>query len=220
VSESEGVLPVWAVVVARTGPTAKSRLGPVLDSGQRIGLARAMLADVVAACRRAQLRGPVVVTEAEATRRRLAGEGLPAAADDGTDMNLAVRTGIAAARAAGAGAVVVLPGDVPLVSPADLQRLAACATRDPREAPVVGVATDQVGQGTNALALRPPDVIAPGFGPRSARRHLALARRAGVAACLVRLPTLAFDVDTPDDLARLRRYRPEGETGGLLATLR
>ena len=49
--------------------------------------------------------------------------------------------------------------------------------------------------------------------PRSARRHLALARRAGVAACLVRLPTLAFDVDTPDDLARLRRYR-RGETGG------
>ena len=25
---------------------------------------------------------------------------------------------------------------------------------------------------------------------------------------------------TPDDLVRLRRYRPEGETGGLLATLR
>ena len=84
----------------------------------------------------------------------------------------------------------------------------------------LGVAPDRVGQGTNALALRPPDVIAPEFGPRSARRHLALARRAGVAACLVRLPTLAFDVDTPDDLARLRRYRPQGETGGLLATLR
>ena len=57
-------------------------------------------------------------------------------------------------------------------------------------------------------------MIAPGFGPRSARRHLDLARRAGVAVCLVRLPTLAFDVDTPDDLARLRRSRPEGETGG------
>ena len=76
VSEGEGDLSVWAVVVARTGPTAKSRLGPVLDCGQRIGLARAMLADVVAACRRAELRGPVVVTEGEVTRRRLAGEGL------------------------------------------------------------------------------------------------------------------------------------------------
>jgi 2-phospho-L-lactate guanylyltransferase len=219
VSESESVLPVWAVVVARTGPTAKSRLGAVLSPGQRVGLARAMLADVVAACRRAELRGPVVVTEGEATRLRLAGEGLQAAADDGTDMNLAVRTGIRVARAAGAGAVVVLPGDVPLVSAADLQELAACATRGPRGEPVVGVATDLGGQGTNALALRPPDVIAPGFGPRSARRHLDLARRAGVAACLVRLPTLAFDVDTPDDLARLRRSRPEGETGGLLASL-
>ena len=88
----------------------------------------------------------MVVTEGEATRLRLAGEGLQAAADDGTDMNLAVRTGIRVARAAGAGAVVVLPGDVPLVSAADLQSWRPAATRGPQGAPVVGVATDLGGQ--------------------------------------------------------------------------
>jgi hypothetical protein len=82
---------------------------------------------VAAACRRAGLGGPAVVTASPVVRRRLAGAALPVAADDGSDMNAAVRTSVAAARAAGARAVLVLPGDVPLVAPADLDALAARA---------------------------------------------------------------------------------------------
>jgi 2-phospho-L-lactate/phosphoenolpyruvate guanylyltransferase len=207
---------VWAVVVARTGPTAKSRLAPVLDVRQRERLAEAMLADVVSACVSAGLAGPVVVTEAPAARERFAGRGFPTPADAGTDMNDAARAGIAAAAAAGAGAVLVLPGDVPLASPADLITLTAWATHG---ATVVGVATDRSGQGTNALLLRPPDAIRPWFGPRSAERHRTLARRAGATVFVHRPPTLAFDVDTPADLTLLRRHRPGGETGALLDSL-
>jgi 2-phospho-L-lactate guanylyltransferase len=208
--------PVWAVVVARTGPTAKSRLSPVLDARQRERLAEAMLADVVSACVSAGLGGPVVVTDTPAARERFAGRGLPTPPDTGTDMNGAARAGIAAAGAAGAGAVLVLPGDVPLASPADLIALTAWVTRG---ATVVGIATDRSGHGTNALLLRPPDAIPPGFGSHSAERHLALARRAGVTVFVDRPPTLAFDVDTPADLTLLRRHRPGGETGALLTTL-
>jgi 2-phospho-L-lactate guanylyltransferase len=207
-------LPVWAVVVARTGPTAKSRLAPALGVSQRILLAQAMLADVVAACRQAGLRGPVVVTDGPAARERFARAGLPVVADGGREMNLAVQAGIAAA--AGAGAVLVLPGDVPLVTPADLHTLVSWAARG---STVVGIATDRAGQGTNALVMRPPRAIQPGFGPRSAPRHLARARMAGASTHFTRLPSLVLDVDTPHDLALLRRTRPRGETGAFLASL-
>ncbi|HEX2186736.1 MAG TPA: 2-phospho-L-lactate guanylyltransferase, partial [Chloroflexota bacterium] len=208
--------PAWAVVVARTGPTAKSRLAPALGVSQRILLAQAMLADVVAACRQAGLRGPVVVTDGPTARERFARAGLPVVADGGREMNLAVRAGIATAAGAGAGAVLVLPGDVPLVTPADLLTLVSWAARG---ATVVGVATDRAGQGTNALVMRPPRAIQPGFGPRSAPRHLARARMAGASTHLTRLPSLVLDVDTPQDLALLRRSRPRGETGDFLASL-
>jgi 2-phospho-L-lactate guanylyltransferase len=204
------------VVVARTGPTVKSRLESALTADERVRLARAMLLDVVAACRDAGLGGPVVVTEVASVREGLAQDGLPATADAGTDMNAAVRAGVAAATAAGAGAVLVLPGDVPQVAAADLRRLAARLALTP--GPFVGVVTDLAGEGTNALLLRPPDAIAPGFGPHSARRHLARARRRGATGFVIRVPSLTFDVDTPDDLALLRRSAPGGATGALLAS--
>jgi len=43
------------------------------------------------------------------------------------------------------------------------------------------------------------------YGEDSFRRHVALARRHGLAVRVVRDPNLAFDVDVSDDLARLRR---------------
>jgi 2-phospho-L-lactate guanylyltransferase len=134
-------------------------------------------------------------------------------------MNAAARAGIAAAVAAGATAVLVLPGDVPLVAPADLRAFVTRVASGHPGGPLVGVAADRAGQGTNGLLLRPPDVIPPGFGSHSARRHLALARRAGAPAFVTRVPSLAFDVDTPDDLDLLRRSAPGGETGALLASL-
>ena len=42
---------------------------------------------------------------------------------------------------------------------------------------VIGSSHD--GRGTNALLLRPPDVIAPAFGPPSVGRHVQLGLAAG-----------------------------------------
>jgi 2-phospho-L-lactate guanylyltransferase len=41
------------------------------------------------------------------------------------------------------------------------------------------------------------------YGPGSFRLHAAEARRVGLGVRVVRDPTLAFDIDLPDDLARL-----------------
>jgi 2-phospho-L-lactate guanylyltransferase len=94
----------------------------------------------------------------------------------------------------------VLPGDVPLLSSRDLEQLVAAAEDQPR-AVVIGASRD--GLGTNALLLRPLDVIAPAFGPPSVERHVRLGRGAGAFTCVVSGLDLALDVDTPADLATL-----------------
>src|SRR6478735_1725909 len=56
---------VYAVVVARAGSGAKSRLSPVLSPAERHDLVLAMLADVLAACRATpEVKCLVVVTDA------------------------------------------------------------------------------------------------------------------------------------------------------------
>jgi 2-phospho-L-lactate guanylyltransferase len=53
--------------------------------------------------------------------------------------------------------------------------------------------------------LTPPDALTPAFGPGSRDRHVANARAEGGHPRVVEVPTLALDVDTPDDLRELER---------------
>ena len=66
------------------------------------------------------------------------------------------------------------------------------------------IVPDRHGTGTNGLLLAPPDAIAPSFGPGSCERHRALARAAGVACRVERVPSLLLDIDTGADLDVLR----------------
>ena len=76
-------------------------------------------------------------------------------------MNVAVALGLDAVKRLGAQTAIVLPGDIPLITTDDLEALIAAAENAER-AVVVGASRD--GLGTNALLLRPIDVIAPAFG--------------------------------------------------------
>jgi len=66
----------------------------------------------------------------------------------------------------------------------------------------VAIGPDRAGTGTNALALRPPGVINFRFGTGSFAAHAAEVERAGVPCVAVNRAGLAFDLDTPEDLAR------------------
>jgi 2-phospho-L-lactate guanylyltransferase len=53
------------------------------------------------------------------------------------------------------------------------------------------------------LLITPPDALEPSFGPGSCQRHVALAQAAGIAHQIAQIPSLALDIDTPDDLGAL-----------------
>jgi 2-phospho-L-lactate guanylyltransferase (CobY/MobA/RfbA family) len=65
------------------------------------------------------------------------------------------------------------------------------------------VIPDRHETGTNGLLLAPADAIGPAFGAGSAERHRDRAARAGFEVATETLPSLALDLDTPDDLVAL-----------------
>ena len=68
--------------------------------------------------------------------------------------------------------------------------------------------TDRHGTGTNALALRPPDVIDFAFGPGSRAAHRERALAAGARYVELDGP-LTVDLDTPEDLVFVESIAPE-----------
>ena len=70
--------------------------------------------------------------------------------------------------------------------------------------PVVVIAPDRRGRGTNALLSSPPGLIEYDFGPDSFERHTARAKAAGVRIVVCEIPSIGLDVDLPEDLEFLQ----------------
>ncbi len=115
--------------------------------------------------------------------------------DPGGGLNEALTAAALAARCRGAGRLLVVHADLPLLEPEEVTALIEAS-----QASGLAIAPDRHGQGTNALCLSWPPAIRFEFGPDSFRKHLAQAAARGLSPAVVRLPGLAFDVDEPDDL--------------------
>lgn len=184
------------VILARGTRTAKLRLRPALGPAERAQLATAMLDDVLAAA--TGTGWPIlVVTDARsvATRARAAGARATIVSARGT--RDAARRGALRAQRDGADAVLILSADLPCAHAADLRRVAAAGRRS-----AIVIVPDRHRSGTNALYLRPPSRIAPRFGRASFAAHRAAASADGRVLVV---PRLGLDIDTPADLAVLRR---------------
>lgn len=205
-----------AILPVKRFANAKQRLEQALPSGTRRALAEAMVADVLTALGRTAAIDEVLVVSADPAAQRLAeGYGVRAIDDPGeSGQSQAVARGAGVARELGAERVLCLSGDCPLMLPAELETLLGKPRTAERYAVVI---PDRHGTGTNGLLLSPPDALTPSFGPDSFGRHLGLAQQAGLTVETGEVPSLALDVDTPDDLAALHE-RLATQRGGAAHT--
>jgi 2-phospho-L-lactate guanylyltransferase len=197
-----------AIIPVKRFGGAKRRLLRAMEPRRRAALVAAMLTDVLGAVTEARLVERLIVVTGERRAERLA---LRHAQRTTTPVEVlrdprdaghaeAATLGIIRAKALGAGCVALLPGDCPLLEPAELD-----GALERMEDGAVTVVPDRHGTGTNALLLAPPDAIGPAFGPGSCARHADRARRLGHRLEIERLDSLGLDVDTADDLAALAR---------------
>ena len=186
------------IIVPHRGlAVAKTRLAPVLDPGERLTLARELLEHVLRASRRA-VDDVVVITPSEALVSVVESIGARLVVQRGMGLNTGLEQARSAALAEGIELLGVLHGDLPNLAVADVAALLDAVPASGG----VAIAPDRTGQGTNGLGLRPADAMPFAFGLASFAAHRAAAEAAGHDPVVVERAGLAFDLDTPADLAR------------------
>ena len=176
---------------------AKTRLAGVLEPEERAALAERLLRHVLVAAVATGHQVVVISPDAE-LEGVVESVGAQLAVQRGMGLNAGLGQARDEALRDGVGALAVLHGDLPDLTPDDITALIG-ALRAP--GPEVALAPDAAGSGTNGLALLPPDAMDFHFGRDSLTAHRAAAERSGARLTVIRRPGLAFDVDTPQDLA-------------------
>lgn len=191
---------MWVVVPVKPFALAKRRLAGLLSDDERARLARAMLHDLftlLAHCTRVSgvlcvTREPEVAALTPLCGAQILGEEQP-----GLSNSVAQAARHLVAREQ--GSMLVLPADVPLATSEEIDFVIA----KHGWAPAVTLVSDEDGYGTNALAVSPPDLMPFRFGRHSYIAHRDAALALGARVTTLRLPGLALDVDTPEDVRRL-----------------
>ena len=203
-----------ALVPVKSLAASKSRLLPTLSREELEHLSLAMLSDVVEALCGVSSLDRVVVATPDATVAQAARQaGADALLRPDPGLNAAIDAGAADLLAPDEPFLVVL-GDVAGARSEELERLFEVAREIPR--PCATLAPSHDG-GTSALLRMPWDAIPSCFGRDSAKAHRDAADEAGVTLRELALPSLAIDLDRPEDLA-LFMDRESAENGGGVRT--
>jgi 2-phospho-L-lactate guanylyltransferase len=202
---------VWALVPVKCFARGKSRLASVLGQAEREELAQSFCEHVLESLAGCDgLAGVLVVTDSaivEATARTRGAE----VARDGAAASLGslgaiVDDALAILARRGARSAIVLMSDLPRLESSDVESLVRAL-----DGASVVLAPDRHDEGTNALGLSPPDRFPTCFGTKdSFRRHRERAIALGASVVVHRSEGLAWDVDSPEDLALVRDYAVRG----------
>jgi 2-phospho-L-lactate guanylyltransferase len=206
---------IHAVVPVKQTSEAKQRLATALSRTQRQELTLAMLEDVLAALTAVNELASILVVTVDPAAAEIAIRYGACVVREGAREG---HTGAiaAAARRLADQSMLALPGDIPLLQPDDVRQLLS-AHREDRAFTIVP-ARDL--RGSNAIICSPATAVPLRFGSDSFYPHLAAARSCGIEPKVVRLPRIALDIDTPEDLALLLQSTAPTRTHPLLGRWR
>jgi 2-phospho-L-lactate guanylyltransferase len=190
---------IYAVVPVKRLATSKSRLASILALKNRKRLTLAMLADVLTAIQDSTIQEIVVMGSNLSVCELAMKAGVAYISEKARGLNRAIEASIKWCIKRDADSVLVLPADIPLLSPTDIERIIELAG----DAESIVVLSPSNGGGTNALYLRPPNLLPVSYGPGSFTRHIRYARNRGIPVKIYYSPSVAFDVDSQEDLQKL-----------------
>lgn len=210
---------MWVILPVKTLALSKQRLSNVLSAPERRQLAEAMLQDMLAVLVDHKAVGRILIVSPDPAIIRMA-EQNPALdilvePPHCQDLNEAVSLGVHYAQLHGARRVLILHADIPLLNPADIDRLLASHL-----AGGITLVPDSCEEGSNGMLLDIPTEMRFCFGPDSFAKHRQVIEELGLDCVIADLADLSLDIDAPEDLLRLRRgllHLPQRATGRLLS---
>ena len=186
---------------------AKHRLTSALAPQARAGLAKAMLSDVLDALSSAEADRVVVYTGSENVIRIERPFGFDVVRESHVGGHSAAVNHMLPILASTSERVLVIAADLPWLTSEEVSEVfqADCDS--------VAILPSRDGTGTNGMLFIPPAQIEMEYGEGSFIRHMHRATTTGLTARVLRIPGVAFDIDTPDDLATfLHEPRIDSET--------
>ena len=198
---------LWAIIPVKRLSAGKQRLASALGV-RREEFARTLACRTIQTVFGSQQFGGVLVVtpdpQVALDAKRL---GAVVVDDRGGSLNAACTLGRLAVIERGAETCVLIPADLALLTPDGLARLVAdyadLTVRNGRDC--VALVRCKEGTGTNMVFFGRQQPFAPAFGPDSFTAHM---HGAAQPAYELSSDEAAFDVDTADDLRRLRERLP------------
>lgn len=194
---------LWAIVPIKPLRRGKSRLAGVLTDDERTFINYTMLGNTLKALKATPEVDHVLVVSRDPSALALARDfNAKTLQEDGSsdNLNMALKRAAVVAQIYAAQTLLVLPADLPLISPDSLRAL----TRMANDPPVIVIAPDRRRNGTNALVINPAGLIDFQFGPGSFFRHMEQAQKYRVRVEVCEMPELGLDLDLPEDLLLLQ----------------
>jgi len=193
----------WAIIPVKPLRLGKSRLAGSISVTERIDLNKKLLSNTINTLSGISEIEQILVISRDSDVISIARDlGAKTVQENGSpQLNTALTRATIFAQLHSIKGVLILPADLPLITSEDISALLHKAT-DP---PVVVIAPDRRKEGTNALLISPAGIIDYDFGSDSFKKHCDLTIASGARLEVVNLPSLAFDLDIPEDLTLFRK---------------
>ncbi|MFQ5998918.1 MAG: 2-phospho-L-lactate guanylyltransferase, partial [Candidatus Bathyarchaeia archaeon] len=186
----------------------------LLDASQRRKLNECMLDDVLRAVKRCEKVNHLIIVSPDEAVLKLAREqsAYPIRESYESGVNAAVSLATRHCLRNKTDLVVILPSDVPLVKPEDVDLMIELASISP----TVIISPSYRFDGTNALALRPPRIIKTFYDKNSFHSHLDAAKNVNARSLIYLSERLMLDIDTNDDISELLNRNSNTRTAEFL----
>ncbi len=194
---------MWCIIPIKSLNQAKHRLKHVLYPEERQDFFKAMFEDVLSTMMSVpdfeQVAVATVCPAACIIAKKYGAIVLSTSQDEG--QTAAVERSAKILDARGITSMLVIPGDVPLVTVEEIKIVLDLHEK----APSMTIVPAQDELGSNCIALSPTIAAPLRFGPNSYFPHLETARKLGLSLQSPKLTGLGLDIDTPEDLLVLSR---------------
>ena len=195
---------LWAIVPVKPLRRGKSRLAGTLTEDERTALNQSLLERTIKVLSALKELDQILVVSRDPQALTIArNQGAKTVQEDGQPhLNTALKRATVMAQVHSTRGVLVMPADLPLMTPDDVCALIDRAVKPP----VVVIAPDRHGKGTNALLMVPAGQIEYDFGEGSFQRHCERAKQSGARLEIVELHSLGLDLDLPEDLEMIKAF--------------
>jgi 2-phospho-L-lactate/phosphoenolpyruvate guanylyltransferase len=191
-------MPLWAIIPIKSLRCGKSRLSTVLTNQERENLNYNLLFRSIKCLKQVEAIDQILVISHDPAALSFSMKYGARTIQENriTNINNALKKATKAAIAFSASGIIIIPADLPLMTPEDIVDLISKSNSTMQ----IIISPDRKTYGTNALYISPPGILEYEFGEWSFKKHIEQAERKKIKVEIYNNERLGFDLDLPEDL--------------------